>query len=126
MWTYVGARRKGRRRSVWIWTAVVEEMDGRQWRDFEVGGRDRATFLRLYRRLPDAHRYRSDPYEVYGVLPPARHVVGKGGAVHRHEGLHAVLRLQLNRWVRRTKGYSQSVEMLEGLLSRVWLREGWI
>ena len=65
MWTYVGARRKELGRSVWIWTAVVEETDGSQWMDFEVGGRDRETFMRLYRRLPDA-RYRSDPYEVYG------------------------------------------------------------
>ena len=126
MWTYVGARRKGWRRSVWIWTAVGEETDGRPWRDFEVGARDRETFLRRSRRLPDAPRYRSDPYAGYGELPPARHVVGKGGAGHRHEGLHAVWRLQLHRWVRRTKGYSKNVARREGLLSMVWLREGWI
>ena len=111
---------------MWIGTAVVEETDGRRWRDFEVGGRDRATCLRRYRRLPDAHRYRRDPYAVYRALPPARHVVGQGSAVHRNEGLHAVLRLKLHRLVRRTKGYSQSAEMLEGLRSLVWLREGWI
>ena len=37
MWTYVGARRGKKRRSVWIWTAVVEEKDGERWADFEVG-----------------------------------------------------------------------------------------
>ena len=126
MWTYVGARRNGLRRSVWVWTAVVEESDGSRWMDFEVGDRDAETFMRLYRRLPDAHGYRSDPYEVYMRLPSDRHVVGKGGKVNRNEGLHSVLRSKLNRLVRRTKGYSKSVEMLVGSLSMVWLREGWI
>ena len=28
MWTYLGVRRGKKRRSVWIWTAVVEERDG--------------------------------------------------------------------------------------------------
>ena len=122
----MGARRKGLRRSVWIGTAVVEETDGRRWRDCAVGARDRETFLRRSRRLPDAHRYRRDPYAGYGGLPPARPVVGQGGAVNKHEGLHAVWRWQLHRWVRRTKGYRQSAAMREGLLSMVWLREGWI
>ena len=94
--------------------------------DFEVGGRDRETFVRLYRRLPDAERYRSDRYEVYGWLPSDRHVVGKGSEVNRNEGVHSVLRGKLNRLVRRTKGYTKSVEMLVGSLSLVWLREGWI
>ena len=34
MWTYVGARRRGMRQERWIWTAVVEEYDGRRWTDF--------------------------------------------------------------------------------------------
>ena len=54
MWSYVGARRKGKRREVWIWTAVVEERDGSRWVDFEVGDRSEETFLRLYGRLPEA------------------------------------------------------------------------
>ena len=49
----LGARRGENRRSVWIWTAVVEEWDGSRRADFEVGQRDmetfggRGTFLRL-------------------------------------------------------------------------------
>ena len=31
IWTYVGERRGEKRREVWIWTAVVEEADGRRW-----------------------------------------------------------------------------------------------
>ena len=44
----MGARRKGKRREVWIWTAVVEERDGSRWVDFEVGDRSEETFLRLW------------------------------------------------------------------------------
>ena len=126
MWTYVGVRRGENRRSVWIWTAVVEESDGERWMDFEVGGRGRETFVKLYKRLPEAEKYRSDAYEVYEWLESGSHVVGKGSEVNRNEGLHSVLRGKLNRLVRRTKGYSKSMEMLVGSLAMVWLREGLI
>ena len=85
MWTYVNSRRKGKRNSVWIWTAVVEEEDGSRWMDYEVGDRGEETFLRLYKRLPDAKKYRSDDYNVYKWLPSRRHKVGKGGEVNRNE-----------------------------------------
>ena len=83
MWTYVDSRRKVKRskikrNSVWIWTAVVEEGDGSRWMDYEVGDRGEETFLRLYERLPDAKRYRSDDYNVYRRLPSRIHKVGKG------------------------------------------------
>ncbi len=107
MWTYVGARRGKKRRSVWIWTAVVEEKDGERWADFEVGSRERETFVRLLSRLPEAERYRSDSYEAYGWLPTGSHVVGKGSEVNRNEGLHSVLRGKLNGLGRRVKGYLQ-------------------
>ena len=124
MWTYVGVRRGENRRSAWIWTAVVEEWDGSRWADFEVGYRDAETFLRLFRRLPEAAKYRSDHYEVYSHLPPARHVKGKGSEVNRNEGLHSKLRVRLNRLVRRTHGYSKRLYMLVGSLAMVWLRDG--
>ena len=122
MWTYIGARRKDKRRSVWIWTAVVEESDGSRWVNFEVGERSEDTFLRLCERLPQARIYRSDAYNVYGWLPAGRHKVGKGGEVNRSEGLHSVLRSKLNRLVRRTKGYSKSVQMLPDSIALVCLR----
>ena len=83
LWTYVGARRRGQRRSRWVWTAVVVEPDGSRWADFEVGGRDARTLLRLYGQLPAAELYRTDGYRVYDWLPADRHEVGKGGAVKR-------------------------------------------
>lgn len=123
MWTYVEVRRGEKRQSVWIWTAVVEEWDGSRWSDFEVGGRDSATFQRLLRRLPKAAKYRSDHYEAYNILPAERHVKGKGSEVNRNEGLHSKLRVKLNRLVRRTHGYSKRLYMLVGSLDLVWLRE---
>ena len=113
MWTYRGGRQWDKREEWWTWTAVVSEADGSRWVDFEVGDRREGPFLRLYARLPEANVYRSDAYSVYrGWLLPNRHVVGKGGAVNWNEGLHSAWRSKLNRLVRRTKGYSKSIEML--------------
>ena len=121
MWTYLGVRRGKKRRSAWIWTAVVEEWDDSRWSDFKVGRRDMATFLR---RLPKAAKYRSDRCEAYSVLPLIRHIKGKGSEVNRNEGLHSKLRVRLNRLVRRTHGYSKRLYMLVGSLAMVWLRDG--
>ena len=96
MWTYLGIRRGERRQDLWIWTAVVEEMDGIRWRMYEVGGRDESAFSRLLDRLPGADRYETDAYPVYGWLPRDRHVIGKGGAVNWNEGLRSKLRSNLN------------------------------
>ena len=122
MWIYVGARRKGLRREARVWTAVIQEADGSRWVDFEVGDRSAATFLRLYDRLPEAERYRSDHYQVYDWLPRNRHVAGKGGAVNWNEGTHSRLQDKLKRLQRKTKGYSKSVAMLRGSIALVCLR----
>ena len=47
-----------------------------------------------------------------GWLPTNRHEVGKCGPVNWNEGLNSSLRGNLNRLVRRTKGYTKSVVML--------------
>ena len=62
----MGTREAEKRNALWVWTAVVEERDGSMWIDFEVGDRDEASFLRLLERLPDAQRYETDAYGVYG------------------------------------------------------------
>ncbi len=126
MWSYVRVRKGKKRRSVWVWTAMVEEADGSVWFDFEVGDRDLLTFHRLLSRLPAAEKYRSDGYEVYGHLPDERHERGKGSEVNRNEGLHTKLRTRLNRLGRATSGYSKKLEMLANSLALVWLREGLI
>ena len=120
MWTYVGARRKEKRNSVWVWMAAVEERDGSKWMDFEVGGSDEAALLRLLERPPDAERYETDGYSVYEWLPRDKHVVGKYGAVNWNDGLRSMLRGELNRLASRTKGYTKSVEMPVNLLAPVF------
>ena len=94
--------------------------------DFEVGDCERQTFVRLYERLPESETYRSNAHEACRWLDPGSHVVGRGSEANRNEGLHSVLRGKLNRLVRRTEGYSKSVETLSGSLAMVWLREGLI
>ncbi len=109
---------------VWIWTAVYEETYGSRWVDFEVGNRAEETFLRLYERLPEAERYRTDKYGVYvGWLPRNKHVAKKGGEVNWNEGLHSVWRGKLNRLYRRTKRYSKSEEMLRDSIALVCYRK---
>ena len=99
----------------------VEERDGSKWIGIDVGGRDESTFLRLLERLTDAERYETDAYGVYGALPVNKHhVVGKYGAVNRNEGLRSMLRGNLNRLARRTKGCAKSVEMMVNLLALVF------
>ena len=62
----VGARRDENRRSVWIWTAVVEEWDGSRRADFNVGQRDMETWS----SDPKAAKYRSGHCEAYSPLHP--------------------------------------------------------
>ena len=123
MWAHVGVRKGENRRSVWVWTAAVEEADGSLWFDFEVGERDLPAFHRLLRRLPPAEKYRSDGYAALGYLPAERRERGKGSEVNRNEGLRAKLWTRQNRLGRATSGYSKKLEMLAWSLALVWLRE---
>ncbi len=125
MWTYLGARRRGKRREVWIWTVRrrrMEEVNGQRWGCFTVGNRSAAAFLRLLEQLPEAQRYRSDHYQVYDFLPRNRHVAGKGSEVNRNEGVHSQLRDRLRRLQRKTKGYTKSLAMLRGSVALVYLK----
>ena len=99
---------------------MVEERDGSRWMDIEAGGRDESTFLRLLERLPDAERYETDAYGVYGALPVNKYVIGKCGAVNWNEGLHSMRGGKLNRLARRTKGCAKSVDMLVNPLALVF------
>ena len=122
MWTYVGARKGKKRKSVWIWTAVLE---GKKML-FEVGDRSERTFLSLLEKLPFSQRYHTDSYEVYNFLPFNRHSISKYGKVNWNEGKHSVLRDRLKRLCRKTKGYSKSKLMLKASLALVCLYLGWI
>ena len=74
--------------------------------------------------MPEAEQFHTDAYRVSDWLPNDQHVIGKGEAVSRNEGLHSVLRDKLSRPRRRTKGYRKSVAMLRGSIALVCLRLG--
>ena len=85
--------------------------------DFEVGDRSANTFERWYARLPAAQQYCSDIiFIIRGVyaawFPPDSHQIGQGSPVNWNEGLPVVLQSKPNRLVRRTKGYTKSIELL--------------
>ena len=86
-----------------------------------MGYRSEVTFLRLYERLPEAEKYWTDAYQVYGWLPVGRQEVDKGTEVNRNKGLHSRLRDMLNRLHRRNKGYSRSIAMLNDSIALVCL-----
>ena len=57
---------------------------------------------------------------MYGCLPVNKRKVGKGGAVNKNDGWRSMLRGNLNRLARRTKGCAKSVEMLANPLALVF------
>ena len=89
----------------------------------EVSSRDEAIFMRLLKRLPDAERYETDAYGVYGALPVNKHAVGKYGEANWHDGQRTMLRGKLNRLARRTKGCAKIVEMSVNPLAPVFARK---
>ena len=126
MWTYKGVRKGPRRKSCWIWTAVIEWEDGSWSFEFAIGDRSEKTLLKLLKRLPFAEEYHTDKYAVYGSwIPSSQHVVGKGGKVNRNEGIHSLLRDCLYRLRRATKGYTKCLWMLEASIAFVALKRGW-
>lgn len=87
-----------------------------------VGGRDAATFERLYAKvahLTDCVFYTDDWDAFAQVLPPERHVIGKAhtGAIERD---NSNTRHHLGRMRRRTKVVSKKEAMVEATF-KLWL-----
>ncbi len=119
MWTCLGARREEKRNDLWVWTAVVEERDGSRWIDFEVGGRDEATFLRLLERLPDAALRDRRIRSVRGAA--GQQACGwevRGGELERRVAFDAAR--EVESVSSSDKGCAKSVDMLVSLLALVF------
>ncbi len=87
-----------------------------------VGGRDAATFRRLYdkvKHLTDCIFYTDDWDAFAKVLPKERHVIGKSGTV-AIERDNSNTRHHLGRMTRRTKIVSKKEQMVYGSMKR-WL-----
>jgi insertion element IS1 protein InsB len=65
----------------WIWRAV-DHKSGNEL-DWQVGQRDKATFLKLFNRLESRFKpsfYLTEDFPVYKVvIPEQRHIEGKAG-----------------------------------------------
>ena len=86
-----------------------------------LGGRDVATFQRLYdkvKHLQDCCFY-TDNWDTFAqVLPQARHIIGKAHT-HTIERDHSKTRHHLARMTRRTKVVSKSEAMIHASL-KLW------
>lgn len=54
--------------------------------------------MRLSEMRPDAERYETDAYGVYGPRRTNKHVVGKYSAMNQNEGLRSMLCGKLTGW----------------------------
>lgn len=87
-----------------------------------VGGRDAATFGRLYdkvKHLSDCVFYTDDGDAFAKHLPPERHVIGKAGTITiEHDNSNT--RHHLGRMTRRTKVVSKKPQMVYDSI-KLWL-----
>ena len=86
-----------------------------------LGGRDTATFRRLYDKINHLKNcvFYTDNWEAFSkVLPPERHIIGKAHTIDiEHDNSNT--RHHLGRFTRRTKVVSQSEHMID-ITIRIW------
>jgi insertion element IS1 protein InsB len=86
-----------------------------------LGGRDSATFRRLYDKVKHLKhcRFYTDKWDAFlEVLPPERPVIGKSGTFTIEQN-NSNTRHHLGRFTRRTKVVSKSKKMVD-LTIRLW------
>ena len=86
-----------------------------------LGGRDTATFQRLYNKVKHLTNctFYTDNWDAFvKVLPPERHVIGKANTI-AIEGDNSNTRHHLGRFTRRTKVVSKSENMVDTTL-KLW------
>lgn len=107
LWSFVGDKRT----KVWVWVVYYPPL--RQVVAFEMGGRDSATFSRLWRKLPKCWRghcdFETDHWPVYGEhIPGERHYPDKG-LTYWIESFFARVRARCSRLVRRNRAFSKKI-----------------
>ena len=108
-----------KKRKIWI----IKAVDRRTGRTIAwvLGGRDAATFQRLYDKLKHLTEciFYTDDWDAFAqVLPKERHLTGKSHT-HTMERDNSHTRHHLARMTRRTKVVSKSAEMLHASL-KLW------
>jgi IS1 family transposase len=102
-----------KKNKVWIWKAYCR--DTRQLIDWECGGRDSATFSKLYTRLKawNVTIYFSDNWHVYSDLIPPELLVQTKRETHLIESNNMPQRHWFARFRRKTCVVSRSLEMID-------------
>lgn len=107
----------------WIWTAV--DRAGKKFLDFEIGNRGFKTGNKLWQRLKKSQpiRVMTDFWKPYNRMIPDKILTQSKAETYTVEGYNSIIRHFLARFVRRTKCYSKSSEMIE--ISLILLINKW-
>ena len=109
MHTYVGSKKKPK----WVWIAV--DRLGKKFVDFQIGDRSQVTGKSLWQRIKNSVTgiVATDHWAAYESFVPEEIHVQSKAETFTVEGYNSLLRHFLARFIRRTKCYSKSVEMLK-------------
>ena len=103
---------------------VIKALDRRRRRTvaWVLGGRDTATFKRLYNKVKHLKNctFYTDNWDAFAnVLPPERHVIGKAHTIAIEQD-NSNTRHYLGRFTRKTKVVSKKKEMVD-MSIKLWL-----
>jgi insertion element IS1 protein InsB len=104
-----------------LWLIKAIDRSNRRTVAWVLGGRDSATFKRLYNKvkhLTNCTFYTDDWAAFSDIVPWKRHIIGKNGT-HTAERDNSNTRHHLGRFTRRTKIVSKSPLMVD-LSIRLW------
>jgi insertion element IS1 protein InsB len=108
-----------KKRKLWVIKAI--DRNTRRTVAWVLGGRDTATFQRLYDKVKHLENctFYTDEWDAFSeVLPRERHVVGKAHTINiEHDNSNT--RHHLGRFTRRTKVVSRK-EFMVDLTLRIW------
>jgi insertion element IS1 protein InsB len=105
-----------------LWLIKAVDRGARRTVAWVTGGRDAATFQRLYEKvkhLKNATFYTDDWDAFAKILPPERHVIGKKHTITIEQD-NSNTRHHLARFTRRTKVLSKKAFMVEGSI-KLWV-----
>ena len=109
MWGYLHQKKN----KSWMWKAYCR--DTKQLIDWECGGRDNATFMRLYERLKrwNVKCFFSDRWQAYSDVIPSDILVQSKRETHLIESNNMPQRHWFARFRRKTVCVSRSLEMID-------------
>jgi insertion element IS1 protein InsB len=104
-----------------LWVIKAIDRNKRRTVAWVIGGRDSATFRRLYDKVKHLKNctFYTDDWDAFAeVLPPERHIIGKAHTIDiEHDNSNT--RHHLGRFTRRTKVVSKK-EFMVDLTLRIW------